>query len=149
MSFPKSMKTSRKTEATTALKSSSRCKTIPPLTPNLNLITQLDDLRRDYIEHFTMAWTKTRLASFLAFITLSTISPAGAFSGKFEICDLCVDSPFQVDVTSTVNSTVSCTSCSLSIILSHYPCFKVSLNQHRPAQVLPSLPVAIQFDGAH
>jgi hypothetical protein len=55
-----------------------------------------------------MASTSTRLGSFFALITLFAISPAGAFSGRFEVSDLCVDSPFQADVTSTANSTVSC-----------------------------------------
>jgi len=49
-----------------------------------------------------MAWTRMLLVALLALTTCST-----AFSGNFEITDLCVDSPFQVNVTSTENSTVS------------------------------------------
>lgn len=67
-----------------------------------------------------MAWTKTLLASLLASLAMSTISVAGAFSGNFEISDLYVDSPFQVDANSTANSTVTCKSHSVSVISSLY-----------------------------
>jgi hypothetical protein len=66
-----------------------------------------------------MAWTKTLLASLLASIAMSTISIAGAFSGDFEISDLYVDSPCQVDATSTANSTVTCKSHAVSVIEAH------------------------------
>ena len=84
-----------------------------------------------------MAWTKTLLTSFLAFITISKISIASAFSGNFEISDLWVDSPFEVDATSTANSTVSCKSHALfSALEDHSLQRTVSLNGHRPAQAL-------------
>ena len=66
-----------------------------------------------------MAWTKTLLASLLASIAMSTISIAAAFSGNFEISDLYVDSPCQVDATSTANSTVTCKSHAVSVIKAH------------------------------
>jgi hypothetical protein len=66
-----------------------------------------------------MAWTKTLLASFLAFMTMSKISIISAFSGNFEIFDLYVDSPSQVDVNSTANSTVSCKSHTVSVLDTH------------------------------
>jgi hypothetical protein len=83
-----------------------------------------------------MAWTKTLLTSLLASIAMSTISIAGAFSGDFEISDLYVDSPFQVDVTSTANSTVTCKSHTVSVIEAHSLHCTVSLNEHHPAQAL-------------
>ena len=66
-----------------------------------------------------MAWAKTLLASFLASITMSKILIASAFSGNFEISDLWVDSPFQVDATSTANSTVTCKSHTVSVMEAH------------------------------
>jgi hypothetical protein len=83
-----------------------------------------------------MAWTKTLLASLLAFITMSTISIVGAFAGNFEISGLCVDSPFQADATSTANNTVTCKSHTVSVIEAHYLHCAVSLNEHHPAQAL-------------
>ena len=83
-----------------------------------------------------MAWTKTLLASLLASIAMSTISVAGAFSGEFEISDLYVGSPSQVDVTSTANSTVTCKSHTVSVIEVHSLHCTVSLNEHHPAQAL-------------
>jgi hypothetical protein len=137
MGFPKSVRTSRKAELTTALNLSFKYKSIPLLTPNLNPSTQLDDLSKEFVKQFAMASTKASLVSFLTLVTLSTITPAAAFSGKFEISDLCVDSPFQVDVTSTANSTISCTSGPLSIMtfLSLRP--RAALHQHRSAPAPP------------
>ena len=83
-----------------------------------------------------MAWTKTLLTSSLAFITLSRVLVASAFSGNFEISDVWVDSPSQVDATSTANSTVSCKSHTVSVLEAHSPQCTVSLNKHRPAQAL-------------
>lgn len=83
-----------------------------------------------------MAWTKTLLTSFLAFITMSKISIASAFSGNFEISDLWVDSPFQVDANSTANSTVSCKSHTVSVLEAHSLQYTESLDGHRSAQAL-------------
>jgi hypothetical protein len=66
-----------------------------------------------------MARAKTLLASFLAFATMSEILIASAFSGNFEISDLWVDSPSQVNVNSTANSTVSCKSHTVSVLEPH------------------------------
>ena len=79
-----------------------------------------------------MAWTKTLLASLLASIAMSMISIASAFSGNFEISDLYVDSPFQMDVTSTANSTVTCKSHTVSVIEAHSLYCTVSLNETSP-----------------
>ena len=78
-----------------------------------NLITQPFDTRTLHTKHITMVSNRTLLASFLVLAVLSSISTAGAFSGRFEVSDLCVDSPFQKDATSIMNSTVSCRSHSL------------------------------------
>ena len=79
-----------------------------------------------------MAWAKTLLASFLAFITMSKVLIASAFSGNFEISDLWVDSPSQVDATSTANSTVSCKSHTISVLEPHPLQCKESLNGTSP-----------------
>jgi hypothetical protein len=83
-----------------------------------------------------MAWTKTLLASLLAFAAMSTTSIAGAFSGNFEISNLYVDSPYQANATSTANSTVSCKSHTVSVIEAHSLHCTVSLNERHPAQAL-------------
>lgn len=77
-----------------------------------------------------MVRNRTLLASFLVLAVLSIISTSGAFSGSFEMSDLCVDSPFQKDAMSTMNSTVSCRSHFL-LTNSNLPPFKVSSSRNR------------------
>jgi hypothetical protein len=74
--------------------------------PTTSLFTSHDDLRKDYIESMMMVWTNS--TAFVALLALCTFQSAKAVLGSFEIADLCVNSPFQADVTSTANSTVSC-----------------------------------------
>jgi hypothetical protein len=76
--------------------------------PTTSLFTSHDDLRKDYIESMMMVWTNSLLTAFVALLALCTFQSAKAVLGSFEIVDLCVDSPFQANVTSTANSTISC-----------------------------------------
>lgn len=93
---------------------------------------------------FKMVLTGTLLASLLAIISLSRVSPAAAFSGRFGISDLCVASSFQNDVTSTDNSSVSCRCC-LLLTPPGELCPRLSLRRSHPAQAFPPCLTTMQF----